>query len=97
MIAGMDTTTLLMIGLIVCSGAYFIASAMDGVMGPDGFGTVPNMIILLAGGFLGLYTMSLAHIPLNDPTMQAVAGITGAFTALAILATLKAIARRLGY
>ncbi|TCD13690.1 hypothetical protein [Oricola cellulosilytica] len=93
----MDTTTLLMIGLIVCAGAYFIASAMDGVMGADGFGTVPNMVILLVGGFLGLYLMNWIHIPLGDPTMQAVAGITGAFVSLAFLATIKAIASRLGY
>ena len=97
MLYGLDTTTLLVLALGIAAGAYFMASAMDGVMGPDGFGTVPNMIILIAGGFVGLYAIDYVHIPLNNATMQAVAGISGAFACLAALAMVKGIANRLGY
>ncbi|WP_421856968.1 hypothetical protein [Oricola sp.] len=97
MIAGIDAFTLVIIGLFITAAAYFIASAMHGVMGPDGFGTIPNMVILLTGGFLATYLMEVLRIPLRDPTGQAVTAITGGFCALALLATLKAVASRLGY
>lgn len=97
MIAGVDTFTLLIIGLVVTAGAYFMASAMDGVMGPDGFGTIPNMVILLAGGLVGFYLVNKMHLPSFDTTGQAVAGISGGFTCLAFLAMLKAVANRFGY
>ena len=97
MIAGVDTSTLIIVGLVIVAGAYFIASAMDGVMGPDGFGTLPNMVILLSGGLSGVYIVELMHIPALDPTGRAVTGITSGFCALALLAMLKAIANRLGY
>lgn len=97
MIAGVDTFMLLTIGLIISAGAYFVASAMDGVMGDDGFGTLPNMAILLVGGVLGFYIIDRSHLLVVDTTGQAVSGITGGFAALALLAMLKAVANRLGY
>jgi uncharacterized membrane protein YeaQ/YmgE (transglycosylase-associated protein family) len=97
MFANIDTTTLLIAGLLVSAGAYFMASAMDGVMGSDGFGTVPNMVILIAGSFVGLYAFEYMHLPAYDATTQAIAGITGAFACLAFLATLKSLANRFGY
>jgi uncharacterized membrane protein YeaQ/YmgE (transglycosylase-associated protein family) len=97
MFTSMDTTTLLVIGLAIAAGAYFMAAAMDGVMGSDGFGTVPNMVILIAGSFVGLYATEYLHLPAYSVTTQAVVGITGAFTCLALLATLKSLANRFGY
>ncbi|MFZ2101276.1 MAG: hypothetical protein WAU86_11995 [Oricola sp.] len=97
MFTNIDTSTLLVVGLAIAAGAYFLASAMDGVMGPDGFGTVPNMVILIAGAFLGLYAIDYLHLPAYNVTSQAVASISGAFTCLAMLATLKALASRFGY
>lgn len=97
MIAGDDTFALLIVGLVVTAGAYFMASAMDGVMGPDGFGTVPNMVIMLTGGILGSYMIDRLNLVAFDSTTQAVAGISGGFACLALLATLKALANRLGY
>ena len=97
MFVNIDTTTLLIAGLMVAAGAYFMASAMDGVMGTDGFGTVPNMVILIAGCFVGLYAFEYLHLPTYDVTTQAIAGITGGFTCLGFLATLKSLANRFGY
>jgi hypothetical protein len=97
MFTSMDTTTLLVIGLAISAGAYFMAAAMDGVMGSDGFGTVPNMVILIAGSFVGLYATDYLHLPAYSATTQAVVGITGAFMSLAVLATLKSLANRFGY
>jgi hypothetical protein len=97
MMTGFETTTLLVIGLAIGAGAFFIATAMDGLMGPDGFGTIPNMIILIAGGFFGHYVLGNINMPHNDATIQAIFGVTGGFTCLAFLAMLKAVASRYGY
>ena len=97
MFASIDTTTLLVVSLAVAAGSYFMASAMDGVMGPDGFGTVPNMVILIAGAFIGLYMTDYLNLPAYNVTSQAVAGITGGFLCLGFLATLKSLANRFGY
>lgn len=97
MFSGMDTTTLLVIGLMIAAGAYFTAAAMDGVMGSDGFGTVPNMVILIAGSFIGVYATDYFHLPAYSVTTQTVVGITGAFMSLAVLAMLKSLASRFGY
>ena len=92
MFAGFDTTTLLAIGIAIVVGAYFLAAAMDGVMGPDGFGTFANMVILV-----GLYAVDYFGLDLRNTTSQAVACVAGAFGCLATLATLKAVAGRFGY
>ncbi|QKV20285.1 hypothetical protein [Oricola thermophila] len=97
MLTSMDTVSLLVLGLAIAAGAYFIAAAMDGVMGPDGFGTVPNMVILIAGSFLGLYATEYLHLPAYSTTSQAVVGVSGAFSCLAFLAVLKSLANRFGY
>lgn len=97
MIYGMDTQFIAMLAFAIVAGAYFMASAMDGVMGPDGFGTILNMIILVAGGVIGLYAVDYFRFAAGGVTMQAVAGVTGGFMSLAILATLKSLANRIGY
>ena len=77
--------------------AYFIGYAMDGVMGDDGFGILPNAIILIAGGFLGFYATRYIHLPINDMTQNGVAVVAGGFASLALLAMLKALAQRMGF
>ncbi len=97
MFANMDAATLVVVGLAIAAGAYFIASAMDGVMGSDGFGTIANMVILIAGSFVGLYAVEYLRLPAYTVTTQAVGGVAGAFGCLALLAMLKSLANRFGY
>ncbi|HMQ57239.1 MAG TPA: hypothetical protein PKE65_01700 [Rhizobiaceae bacterium] len=75
--------------------AFFLATAMDGVMGPDGFGLFGNMIILISGFFIGLYIANKYGIRLNNYDLIAIAGIAASFMSLAVLAVMKALLNRL--
>lgn len=92
-----DTLTFLMILFMGSACAYFIGYAMDGVMGGDGFGILPNTIILIAGGFLGFYATKYIHLPINGTTQYGVTVVAGGFASLAVLAMLKALVQRLGF
>ncbi len=93
----LDTTTLMIVGLAMASGAFFAGVAMNGVMGRDGFGAVGNMIILLAGAFVGMYVGELFQWPVPRDVAQSVAAVAGGFTSLAFLAALKSLMIRLGF
>lgn len=97
MFSYLDTTSLLALGLAVCTASFFIASLMDGVLEGDGFGTTGNMVILVAGAFLGFYVGNLITPYGANAVYTAVAGVSGAFGSLAILAIMKALLSRFGY
>ena len=80
------TYGLLITCLVIC---FFVGHAMDGVMGPVGFGVFGNMIILGTGMALGLFIAELVGMPLNR--MEIIVGSTmvGAFGSLLVLALLK--------
>jgi hypothetical protein len=93
-----DIGLFISITLFGAAGAYIIGIAMDGLMGDDGFGTTPNTVILMAGGFLGFYLPKLTNFYIfNDVTMRAVAVVCCAFLCLAVLAITKGVMNRLGY
>ena len=92
-----DTLTLILLGCGLAACAYFLAAATDNVIGRDGFGTVPNMIILIAGACLALFTIRNMHLPVYGTALQALACVIGAFACLALLSVLKAFASRLHY
>lgn len=95
MFAQMDTQTLIFVGFAIAAAAFFIGSAMNGVLEGDGFGVVGNMTILVAGAFLGLYIADhFLHIPSFAHAENAVAAVSGGFLSLAFLATLKAVLHR---
>jgi hypothetical protein len=79
------------------AGAYIVGIAMNGLMGDDGFGSIPNAIILISGGFLGFYLPKYFYFLMGDVTLRAVLVVSGAFLSLALLATFKAVASRFGY
>lgn len=93
----LDTTTFMILGLGLTSGAFFGGIAMDGVMGRDGFGTIGNMIILLAGAIIGLELGAHYHWPIQREAGLAVAAVTTAFLGLAVLAVCKNVLIRLGF
>ncbi|MCI5075033.1 hypothetical protein [Oricola sp.] len=97
MIYGTDTTMFLFLLFIGVAGAYFVGVAMDGVLREDGFGVLLNAVILIAGGFLGLYVSESLRLPFGDGTSQAVLIVSGAFLSLAFLAALKAVGSRMGF
>lgn len=97
MLADFDNFTLIAFAAALAVGAYFLAAATDNVIGSDGFGTVPNMIILIAGAFLGLFALEHLQLPIHNDALRMFACVVGAFLCLAFLSVLKAFANRLHY
>lgn len=97
MFLNIDAPTLIGAGLAITAIAYFMAAATDTIMGRDGFGTIRNMIILIAGAGIGLFVAERLRLPAHGLPMQALASICGGFACLALLAVLKALANRFGY
>lgn len=97
MLAEFDNFSLIAFTLALAVGAYFLAAATDNVIGADGFGTVPNMIILIAGAFLGLFSLEHLRIPVHNDGLRMFACVIGGFLCLGLLSLLKAFANRLHY
>lgn len=96
MFAHLDSSTL--IAILFCAGvaAFFVGSAMDGVLTTDGFGVIGNMIVLLAGGFLAIFMAKHVGIRLATAPDHAIAAVTGGFVTLATLTLTKALLNRFG-
>ena len=97
MLAEFDTTTLIALAVALAAGAWFLAAAADNVIGRDGFGTLANAIILVAGACLGLFMLEHLHLPVYNPALRALGCVAGGFSCLALLSLLKAFANRLHY
>ncbi|WP_419906665.1 hypothetical protein [Hoeflea sp.] len=80
------TYGLLITCVVIC---FFVGHAMDGVMGPVGFGVFGNMIILGTGMALGLFLAELAGMPLNRMEVIIGSSMVGAFGSLMVLALFK--------
>lgn len=93
----LDTQTLMIVGLAITVGAFFIGSAMDGVLESLAFGTIGNMMILIAGAFLGLYLGDILLPYTHDAVYTAIVGVCGGFISLAVLMTLKAALSKFGF
>lgn len=93
----LDTNMLVAVFMAVAVGSYFIGSLMDGVLEGDGFGKIGNMMILIAGAFLGFFLIEYI-IPFGRSSVQvAVAGVSGGFLTLAFLSITKAILNKFGF
>lgn len=92
-----DTLTLIVYGSAALAGAYFLAAATDSVIGRDGFGTIANMIILIAGASVALFAVRLLHLPVYNSALLILIGVAGAYGSLALLAVMRAFGRRLHY
>ena len=97
MFAAFDNTTLAFFGIALAVGTYFLGATTDNVMGADGFGAFKNTIILIIGSFLGLFAIEHMQLPIHNVALRTLVCAVGAFSALALLAMLKAFARRLHY
>ncbi len=97
MFTDFDNITLVAFAAALAVGAYFLAAATDSVIGRDGFGTVRNMIIMIAGACLGLFTLDHLQLPIHTGGLRIFACVIGAFLCLGLLSVLKAFANRLHY
>ena len=77
---------LLIASVVIC---FFVGNAMDGVMGPVGFGVFGNMIILGTGIALGLFVAELSGMTLSRMEVIVGASMVGAFGSLLVLALFK--------
>lgn len=94
MFLSLDTSTQLFLFTAIVISSYFIASAMDGVLGPDGFGVLGNQFVIIAGFYLGIWGANYLRLPVRDFTNAVISGLVGAFVALLILTIMKALLNR---
>ncbi len=97
MFAQMDAQTLVAITFAIAAASYFLGAAMDGVLQGDGFGTLGNMVVLMAGSFIGLRLSPMIDLPLDLTVAKAVCTVSGGFIVLAFLAMAKGVLARFGY
>ena len=90
MIWNLDTSWLAMAVAIVSVLAFFFGSALDAIMRDDGFGPTGNMVIFTAGFFIAVIVVNNYGITLRDLKLAVAWGLGGAFTAISVLALLKA-------
>jgi len=96
MLNSLETEMLVVLFMFVAVGSFFIGSMMNGVLEEDGFGTIGNMGVLMAGAFFGFYAIDVLMYGTNSVQI-AVAGVTGGFMTLAFTVISKALLNKFGY
>ncbi len=96
MLNSLETEMLVALFMIVAVGSFFIGSMMNGVLEEDGFGTIGNMGVLMAGSFFGFYAIDVLMYGTNSVQI-AVAGVSGGFITLALTVITKALLNKFGY
>lgn len=79
---------LLIAAAVIC---FFVGHAMDGVMGPIGFGVFGNMIILGTGMALGLFLAKYIGLNLTKTEVIVFCCLIGSFGSLFMLTVMKHI------
>lgn len=87
-------------GLVVAVGAvcvfgYMFGTALDSLIGEDGFGALGNMIVLVGGFFVSILVANRFGYKLDTPLLACVVGLIGSFCALSSLTLVKAGIARL--
>ncbi|MEO0543587.1 MAG: hypothetical protein AAFY99_07185 [Pseudomonadota bacterium] len=96
MLTDLTTQGWLFIGFFLVAGGFFIGSAMDGVLGVDGFGPLGNMSLLVAGSLIVGIGIEYTDFRTNDPTVLAVLMVCGAFFLLGFSVLSKLGLNKLG-
>jgi uncharacterized membrane protein YeaQ/YmgE (transglycosylase-associated protein family) len=94
MFFAMDTQTQLFLFSTIVLGSFFLANAMHGVLGPDGFGIFGNMIVIVAGFVIGLWLGRYYGFSIRDFEIGVIAGLVGSFLSLLTLSVTKALLNR---
>ena len=91
----MDTQTQLFLftSILLCS--FFLANAMHGVLGQDGFGVIGNLIVIATGFYIGLWLGRYYGLSIRIFEIGVLAGLTGSFMSLLSLSVMKALLNRL--
>jgi hypothetical protein len=79
---------LLIACVVIC---FFVGHAMDGVMGPVGFGVFGNMIILGTGMAFGLFMAQYSGMTLTKTEVLVGVALFGSFGSLFTMTVLKHI------
>lgn len=95
MIWNLDTSWLMMAIAVVSMLSFLLGLAVDGVMSEDGFGSIGNTMIIIAGFFLAIFVANIYGYHLKDMKLAVAIGLGGAFVALSTLAFAKAVLARL--
>ncbi len=96
MLNSLDTEMFVALFMVVAVGSFFIGSMMHGVLEEDGFGTIGNMGVLMAGAFFGFYAVDNFFYGTSS-VQVAVAGVSGGFITLALMVISKALLNKFGY
>jgi uncharacterized membrane protein YeaQ/YmgE (transglycosylase-associated protein family) len=75
--------------------SFLLGLCMDAIMEQDGFGSIGNTVVLIAGFFLTIALYNHAGHKFPDLRIATTYGMAGAFVTVALLAGLKAIGSRL--
>jgi hypothetical protein len=87
----MDTQAQLFLftSILLCS--FFLASAMHGVLGKDGFGVIGNMLVIATGFYIGLWLGRYYGFSIRNFEIGVLAGLVGSFMSLLTLSVMKAL------
>ena len=75
--------------------SFIVATALDALLGEEGFGATGNAAILTIGFFAGIYLANLFGYRLEEVKLATATGLGGAFLLLTLLVGFKAAMRRL--
>ena len=93
MFSGLSSDTVWIFVALSIAASFFIGNAMDSVLGVLGFGSLGNMVVLLAGFTIGLNVVDMipfGHIP---SAMIIPSAIGVSFAILCLLAVFKRMVR----
>lgn len=86
---------LVMAGTAVVILSFIVATALNPLMGEEGFGATGNAAIISIGFFAGIYVANSMGYRLADVQRAIATGLGGSFVLLSVLVGLKAAMRRL--
>lgn len=95
MLWNLDFVWLLLAVTVVSILGFLLSLGLDAIMGSEGFGAFGNMIVVVAGFFLGILVVNWFGIRLADLRLAALTGVGGAFACLFALAAIKGAVSRL--
>ena len=93
MFAGVSSDMVLYFVALSVAASFFVGNAMDSVLGALGFGSLGNMIVLLAGFVVGLNVVDMIPFGRIPSAMILPAAIAVSFAILLLLAILKRMVR----
>ena len=95
MLLDLDPLWLVLAVTAVAVVSMIFGSALDALMGDDGFGPIGNMLVLTSGFFIAVAGANRLGYGFDELAAACGVGLAGAFAALTGLALLKAGLARL--